>query len=343
MNRRLRLVLIIVDIALILVVARLLYFIHVSRPVAGPSQTVEIVADMDARGVAYVLFAQKIIPSAEWYRAYGWFSGLARRPRAGTYELQPGESFTNIARTLALGPERKEARLRVIEGWNLRDITALLVGAGASSTEIVASIGGAVNSSPFDSAWREEFPFLRKLPASHSLEGYLYPDTYRVWETQLPEGLIRKQLQEFSDYFATATVSAKSAPLKTFDEVVTLASILEREVRSYEDRRHVAGIFLNRLRIGMPLQTDATLSYLTASKRDRANASDLALDSRYNSYRYRGLPPGPIANPSAPSIKAVLDPLTTSDLYFLTDKAGTVYYAKTLDEHVRNKRKAGLR
>jgi UPF0755 protein len=153
--------------------------------------------------------------------------------------------------------------------------------------------------------------------------------------------LVTKQLEEFARKFGEARVTAKSAPLKTLDQVVTLASIVESEVRSKEDRRIVAGIFLNRLKQGMALQSDATLTYVTGSKRSRSTTKDLQIDSPYNTYKYRGVPPGPIGNPGETALQAVLDPAETSYLYFLTDKEGNVLYARTLDEHAANRQKAG--
>ncbi|MDO8617649.1 MAG: endolytic transglycosylase MltG [Candidatus Uhrbacteria bacterium] len=239
-------------------------------------------------------------------------------------------------------PPRQESQLTIIEGWTVNDeIKYLLQEKQVTSTVSAASVGRSINAQAFDDRWRTEFSFLKSLPAGRSLEGYLFPDTYRVWDDQLPEGLVRKQLREFQDRFGGATIGSSSAPLKTLDEVVTLASIVEGEVRKPEDRKLVAGIFLKRLKVGMALQTDATLSYFLGSNRARATAADLAVDSPYNSYKYPGLPPSPIGQPGDASMRAVLEPTKSSYWFFLTDRQGKVFYAKTFEEHLRNKRKAG--
>lgn len=238
-------------------------------------------------------------------------------------------------------PVRSEHSWRIIEGWTIEDEAKLL---GATSSTFALSltklVGRSVNRAPFDLTLRAEFAFLRALPHDRSLEGYLFPETYRVWDDQLPEGLVRKQLQTFRDRVALTSVKIP-APLKTLDEVVILASIIEKEVRSDTDRGLVAGIFLRRLKEGMALQSDATLTYLTGSSRGRATSAELAQDSPYNSYRRVGLPPSPICNPGLATIGAVMHPTPSAYRYFLTDPTGKVLYARTFEEHLKNKRQAG--
>jgi len=289
------------------------------------------------------LASQKIIASTWMYRLYGLIDHSVSRPRAGEYSLRAGSSYHDISRELALGPARREVQVRVIEGRTVDELAQQLKDEqNIPVTATQALIGRDANRKPFDSALRGDYAFLRTLPGNRSLEGYLFPDTYRVWGDQLPEGLIRKQLDEFGARFGQSAITKKSAPITTLDEAVILASIVEAEVRDDADRKIVAGIFLNRLRDGMALQTDATLSYVTGSDRARANASDLNLDSPFNTYKNRGLPPAPINSPGASAIDAVLEPAPTDYRYFLTDAAGKVYYARTLEEHTANRMKAGF-
>lgn len=286
---------------------------------------------------------QGVITSDWRYRIYGKIDGSVGRPKAGVYTLRKGQSYREIARLLALGPARDELQIRVIEGWTVEDIVAQLEEAYRISPDLThALVGRGLNRAPFDASLREEYSFLKNLPKNRSLEGYLYPDTYRVWGDQLPDSLVRKQLDEFETLFATTTVGPQSAPLKSLDDVIILASIVEAEVREVRDRRIVAGIFLNRLEAGMALQTDASIGYLTGSGRSRSTSKDLSIDSPFNTYKYPGLPPAPINNPGADSIQAVLNPTPSDYVYFLTDATGNVYYARTLEEHAENRRKAGF-
>jgi UPF0755 protein len=296
-----------------------------------------------AREVAADLESAGLIASAWRYRLYGYLDRAVERPKAGDYQLRAGQSYRDIARTLAIGPARREVEVRIVEGWTVDQVASYLESThGIPVATTTALTGRSVNRAPFDETLRSDYPFLRNVPRNRSLEGYLFPDTYRVWGDQLPDGLIRKQLGEFAARFATTTVGPQSAPLKTLDDVVILASIVEAEVRESRDRRIVAGIFLNRLQIGMALQTDASISYLTGSGRDRSTSADLAIDSPFNTYKYPGLPPAPINNPGADVIRAVLDPAPSDYLYFLSDASGNTYYASTLEEHVENRRKAGF-
>lgn len=215
----------------------------------------------------------------------------------------------------------------------------------------------------------ENYPFLQSKPKNQDLQGYLFPDTYRFNSTASESDVLTTLLETFGKRFTKAAADTivdvqgryqlpnySSLQLAegtvsglTLHQILTLASIVEKETGSgrgatsaalLEERRTVAGIFLNRLSIGMALQSDATVGYVTKSGRASATNADLETDSPYNTYKYRGLPPGPIANVSYSSLYAALHPLETDYLYFLhSQSSGEVYYARTFEEHTRNKAK----
>lgn len=320
-----------------------LYASSFSKASQTAPELVFIVGEQDhVNEIAEKLQQKGIVLTGLGYRAYAWLDSSAKHAVLGSYRLKPGMSYHDIARVLALGPERHEGTVRIIEGWTLKDIQQnLSQERGIERVKMEAMMGTVADGRAFDSRLREDFAFLKSLPKTRSLEGYLFPDTYRIWEDQLPEGLVRKQLGEFRDRYGSVQIDSSIAPLKSIDEVVILASIIEKEVRGAEDRKMVAGIFLRRLKEGMPLQSDATLNYVTQSGSSRASREELALDSPYNSYKYRGLPPGPICNPGATALEAVLHPKTSPYRFFLTDKEGKVLYAQTFEEHGRNRQKAG--
>ncbi len=309
---------------------------------AGAVKQFEVPAGADATSVASLLEEKGLIPSALHYRIYGRLDSAVIRPKAGVYQIRPGTNYKEIARLLALGPARSEVKMTIIEGETIDDlIDQLEKERQVDPSETVLVIGRSLDRVPFDPALRDTYSFLSGLRRDRSLEGYLFPETYRVWADQLPEGLIAKQLDEFSKRFSAAKPGVASAPLTTLDEVVILASIVQDEVSSEDEMRMVAGIFLNRLRDGMALQSDATLNYITGSGRARANARDLSIDSPWNTYKYRGLPPSPVGNPGEAAIKAVLNPEPSEYRYFLSDQQGKIYYARTFDEHIANRQKAG--
>lgn len=320
---------------------RILYTGWLQVPDVGPGISVTIPSN-DPEEVANALREANIIPGTVSFRSYLLFDRREARIKAGGYELHPGTPYRDLIGELIAGVPKTEVTVRIIEGWTVSDIEAELVqDFQVSTTAVRAVIGERANGAAFDEAWRDEFFFLKALPEQRSLEGYLFPNTYRVWKEQLPEGLIRKQLQTFQSQVAGLPLTEKSLPLKSLDEVIRLASIIEKEVPNHDDRRIVAGVFLTRLREGMPLQSDATVQYVTQSGRARSTARDLQTASAFNTYKQAGLPPAPISNPSLSSIQAVLDPDVRGYRYFLTDEAGKVYYAKTLQEHTANRRKAG--
>ena len=202
-------------------------------------------------------------------------------------------------------------------------------------------------------------------PKGTDLEGYLFPDTYRFFEEATSEAIIDKLLENFEDKFKQAVVGSRQVsgryiipgyedvaldevPGLTAHQVITLASILERETgrnttnqtQLSEERKIVASIFYNRLETGVALQSDATINYITGKDDPSASAEDLDVDSPYNTYRHRGLPPGPIAAPSLSSLMAVLHPAETDYFYFLHKQpSGEPVYSKTFEEHKANKAK----
>lgn len=169
-------------------------------------------------------------------------------------------------------------------------------------------------------------------------EGYLFPDTY-TFALHADAAEVRRVMREtFEEKYAALATSTDASDL-TRSEIVTLASIIEGEAADDISRRTVAGILLKRLSIDMPLQVDATFVYERGKDTSELTTADLEQDSPYNSYTRRGLPPTPISNPGLESMRAVLSPITSPYLYFLTDKDGKMHYARTFDQHVINKKR----
>jgi UPF0755 protein len=290
----------------------------------------------DASRAAQELKTLGIIDSDLGYRLYANLDKSADKPRAGEYDLLLNDNYRDIARRLYRGPQRDEVEIRVIEGLNLKQQEEILAGYGVKRDDFEDWVG---DGHPFPRELRELFPFLEKLPPNASLEGYLYPDTYRVWKDQLPMGLIEKQLRQFQKKTQGMAEDAIGQG-RNFHDVVTLASIVEKEATGADDRKIVAGIYLNRLKKGMRLQSDATVNYVTGAGRARPTLKDLDVESPYNTYTHDGLPPGPICSPGLDAIEAALHPTQTDYLYYLHDERGRSYYAKTLEEHKRNRLKA---
>lgn len=303
-----------------------------SRPSPNaPTILLTIPLSATSEDVADMLKREGLLLCKSCYRFYARFDSAARYPRPGTYPLSFGMNYRALARQFAIGPAREEVEIKIIEGWSLADEAEALKSYGVDPSVFFQRLTVK--------AWKSEYDFLKPLADDATLEGYLFPDTYRVWKDQLPQGLIKKQL----DRFATRTTRLRAETQKqgrVFHDVITLASIVEKEVAKPEDRKVVAGIFWNRLRENMPLQSDATINYITRKGRTRPTLEELDVASPYNTYRNRGLPPGPISNPGIDALEAVVAPAQTAYRYFLTNENGTTYFARTFEEHIRNRQKA---
>jgi UPF0755 protein len=178
-------------------------------------------------------------------------------------------------------------------------------------------------------------------PQAYSLEGFLFPSTYEFTRHATCEQVVKRMVQNFRAVWETlkpAGAPENPGGVTTF-EVVTLASLVERETPNAEERPLVAGVFYNRLRHGTPLQCDPTVQYameLAGRSEKNVHAVDLRTNSPYNTYEHRGLPPGPIANPGEASLRAALAPATTDYLYFVANDQGGHFFSATLAEHNRN-------
>ena len=275
---------------------------------------------------AVLLEQSHLIKSSFWYRVYGRINKNATKIKAGEYGLKEGSNFSSFARILARGPVREELNITIPEGWTIFDIQNRLEELG-------------VDIAPSDfyaERFADEFPFLKGLPAKATLEGFLFPDTYRVWADDLPDGLFRKQLGEFSIRTVELRADLNRDHRDLYD-VLTLASIVEKEAKHDEDRPKIASVFQNRLDAGMRLQSDATLNYVTRSGKERLNAKDLENTSLYNSYQYVGVPPTPISNPGLASFESAVHSAKTNYFFFLTDSNGKAYFGRNLEEHSANR------
>lgn len=323
---------------LILGTALVLYAaIKINRPLSSQAaeKTFVVVPGRSTKQVAGELEQQGVISNALLFRMYLEYTGRAGKIQAGTYNLSAALPLREIARLLTEGRVLpNEVRLTVIEGWDLRDIAGALANLGLVSEQEFYGVAGT----PLD---------------KNSLEGYLFPDTYFIAKNSTAEEVVKKMKANFDRKVDEALRAEIKKQNRTLAEVVTLASIVEREVgrnvkkgtalsreereRVAEERRIVAGIFLNRIAARLPLESDATVAYITGSNENRATLEETKINSPYNTYRYRGLPPGPIANPSLDSIRAAVNPMTTNYLYFVTDELGVAHFARTLAEHQANR------
>lgn len=272
----------------------------------------EIKSGESLQSITVKLKEENIISSEVLFRSMVILFGGEKRVIAGDYLLAKKESTFSIARRLVNGNFGIDnVRITIPEGWNVFQIADYL----------------EKNLVFFD---KKTFLDLAK-----DKEGYLFPDTYFV----LGSIKSREIIAMMENNFLKRTSSLEEKISKSGyskKEIIIMASILEGEALP-EDRNVVAGILWRRLEMGMPLQVDSTFSYINGKNTYELTLDDLKIDSLYNTYKYKGLPPGPINNPGLEAITSALNPIKTKYLYFLTEKDGTIHYAKTFEEHKRNK------
>lgn len=245
---------------------------------------------------------EELIRSSLAFKVYVQVSGQAGRIQTGEFRLSPNLSLFGIVKELLSGP--RELWVTVPEGLRREEV----------ADRFSKTLGK-------EETFTEEFLLL-----TEGEEGYLFPDTYLFPKTASASAIVAKMKRTFD---------AKTEGLAVDRETVILASLIERETKKDEERPIVAGILMNRLDIGMALQVDATIQYAKGDWRP-ITALDKALNSPYNTYKFPGLPPGPIASPGLSSIKAAINPVETDYFFYLHDSEGNIYYAKTLEEHNRN-------
>ncbi len=299
-------------------------------PNANQDQKFAINPGERSEDVAKKLQDRHLVKDAFLFSLYGRLSGLSSRIQAGEYVLDPGMNALEIFDAITTTVSAKEHEITVIEGWTLQEIALYLEKEGISPREVFLE--------SLKNIATERYSFLagKKTP---SLEGYLFPDTYRIFEDSTPEEVIGKMLDNFDRKYTVSMRKDTRSENRSIHDIVTIASILEGEVQTDEDRAMVAGIFYRRLAKGMPLQSDATVNYVTGKSRTQPSFDDLEVDSRYNTYKYKGLPPGPIGNPGLSSLMAAIYPKKNEYLFFLTTREGKVIYSKDYEEHLTNKRK----
>ena len=307
----------------------------VEKPFGAQAQTQEFMVESGwgSTEIGAALKAAGLIQSDTLFKLYTWRQGISSSLQGGQYFLSPAMNIIEISDILRRGEGvTKERTITILEGWRLSQIADYLEREGVVGRQ---EFLGIVQKK---SDWWDDYPVLASRPSTVDLEGYLFPDTYRIFRDATAQDLVKKMLGTLESKFTAELRAEVERQGKTIHDVLTLASILEREVRTTQDRKLVADLFWRRVDAGIGLQADSTVNYATGKSLPAVTAEDLEIDSPYNTYKYRGLPPGPIASPSADSIKAAIFPTPNDAWFFLTTlDDGRVIYSIDHDEHVANK------
>lgn len=282
-------------------------------------------ARASAKDVAVALREKYLIRSETAFRLLSRLKGVDNRFRTGVHLLSPSLSTPQIISSLVSGDRRlKDVVVTIPEGYSIPQIAQAM------------QDGLILRPEEFLAAARRESvePNTVSFPLPDgSLEGYLFPDTYRFEPDSEPKTVVARMLANFERKAYHPLQSEFLRSSLSFPQVITLASMVEREAKLPQERPLIAGVYLNRLRKMMKLECDATVQYALGRHKARLSYSDLKVDSPYNTYLHPGLPPGPICNPGLDSIRSVLNPIESDFLYYVARPDGSHVFSRTLREH----------
>jgi len=300
-------------LVMVFIVVLVFWFYSNIQPASGDKNfgSFVIAKGSSASQIGNKLKSSGFIKNALSFKIYVQFTGQAGKLQTGEFRLSPSMNLFETVKTLFKGP---------VELW-------VTIPEGLRREEIADRFAKTLSR---DQSFVDEF-----LTVSKGAEGMLFPDTYLFPKDASASGIVSRMTKTFD--MKTADLSSPAG--LTFNQRIVLASIIERETKTPEERPIVAGILINRFNVGMPLQVDASVQYAVGAPSNWwpiLSADDLKINSRYNSYKFAGLPPSPIASPGLSSITAAFTPVGSDYWYYIHDSDGLIHYAKTLSEHNDN-------
>jgi UPF0755 protein len=312
------------------------------EPTSAAVATVTIAVNKgeNARSIGDKLQQAGVVRSGTWFRMLAEIEGVQNDLAAGSYVFQKGSDTEAVLQRIKVGILEPQILVTIPEGLRIEQVADLLQKAGVFDAQQLLD---AMTNGGFQG------DLLQDRPAGTSLQGYIFPDTYYFPKKTTADGVINEMLKALNDNFDPSLRAAAQAEGLSIYQVLTLASIVEREAQVAEERPIIASVYLNRLKQQMLLDADPTVQFALAQdptsvaangwwKRD-LTLDDLKLDSPYNTYVHTGLPPGPICNPGRAAIDAVVHPAQSSYLYFVAKGDGSHAFAATLAEHNANVQK----
>lgn len=290
---------------------------------------VEVPKGATIKDIAQILKNNKLIKNKFLFRILEKVTVNKSQIKAGFYMFNQKDSNFEILKILYSGKTYNNyVKVTIPEGLTYKEVIKVLADKNLGEYKNYEKL---INS---PKNFYKEFPFLKEKDIK-TLEGFLYPDTYYFIKESKEKYILEMMLSRFKKIYNYDFKQKQEKMDLSLQEVINLASIIEKEAIIDKDRPIIASVFYNRLKIDMPLQSDATIQYIFDKRKKRIAYSDLKIDSKYNSYLNKGLPPTPIANPGVNSIKAALYPSNTDYLYFVATINGENNYSKTYEEHIK--------
>ena len=300
------------------------YFVPNTFNDDGGSQVLVIGKDATGTEIADMLYEHGLIRSTQVFKLWLALSGTGSKLQSGHYQIPNKVSVHELINLLQEG-HVESIKLTIPEGYTVGDIAIAL-----EKAQIMKASDFLAEAKTF-----VPYPYMKGTkPTTYPVEGFLFPSTYEVPVGATPKDVILMMSEQMNRYLTPAVKKQIQAQHMSIHDFVTLASIVERESLFDADRPTIAGVFKKRLAHGIPLQSDATISYVLGYAKENVTIGDTQLQSPYNTYVSKGLPPGPIANPGKKALDAVLHSENTDYLYFVADKEGHNHFSKSYEEHL---------
>lgn len=326
MRKALRYILILVIVGILIIGGGLgaLYFVPNTFAQDDGTQIVVIEKGQTGTEIADMLFERGLIRSTQGFKLWLYLSGTNDKLQTGHYQIPNKVTVHELISLLQEG-HVESIRVTIPEGYTVGDIAIVL-----EKNQIMKAKDFLAEAKAY-----VPYPYMKGTkPATYPVEGFLFPSTYEIPVGATPRDVIQMMADEMNRYLTPAVKKQIQAQHMSIHDFVTLASIVERESLFDADRPTIAGVFKKRLAHGIPLQSDATISYVLGYAKENVTIGDTQLQSPYNTYVSKGLPPGPIANPGKKALDAVLHSENTDYLYFVADKEGHNHFSKSYEEHL---------
>lgn len=293
----------------------------------GSPYLITVEPGMTTADIANLLHKQKLVKTPEAFRLEAKFRGLERDLQAGCYEITAGMSNSEIVEVLSKGQVQR-VRFTVPEGFTVVKTAKKIEAEGLGSAE--KFIEAARNYTPY--------PYMETSDPNviYKAEGFIFPSTYMFDIGMNEKDMLAMMVKEFNTQMNKENIPEEAEKQKmSIRDLVNMAALVEMEAVFKEEQPRIAGVFLRRLEIYMPIQSDTTIQYILGTQKEEITIADTRIQNPYNTYQNPGLPPGPISSPGMSAIKAVLNPEKTEYLYFVAEKDGHHRFTKTYAEHLK--------
>ena len=293
----------------------------------GSPYLITVEPGMTTADIANLLHKQKLVKPPEAFRLEAKFRGLERDLQAGRYEITAGMSNSEIVEVLSKG-QGQRVKFTVPEGFTVVKTAKKIEAEGLGSAE--KFIEAARNYTPY--------PYMETSDSNviYKAEGFIFPSTYMFDIGMNEKDMLAMMVKEFNTQMNKENIPEEAEKQKmSIRDLVNMAALVEMEAVFKEEQPRIAGVFLRRLEIYMPIQSDTTIQYILGTQKEEITIADTMIQNPYNTYQNPGLPPGPISSPGMSAIKAVLNPEKTEYLYFVAEKDGHHRFTKTYAEHLK--------